>query len=167
MKEEVKNSLMNQKKSLKEQLNILKSSSKRETFNKKNIRPIALLEIFRKYVIKVFTTRLEKIIRKNDILEGSNYAGLRGSSTESPIHILSMIIEEAKEKNKELWIILQDMKKAFNSVSLESLKLVLQRIRILVIEQDFILDLFNKRQTRIIIALGLIELIIAGDGIEQ
>ena len=74
---------------------------------------------------KVFTTRLEKIIRENNILEGSNYAGLIGSSTESPIHILSMIIEEAKEKNKELWIMLQDMKTAFNSVSLESLKLAL------------------------------------------
>src|SRR5438105_4784994 len=59
-------------------------------FNLSNIRPIALLEIFRKCVIKVFTTRLEKIIRENNILEGSNYARLIGSSTESPIHILSM-----------------------------------------------------------------------------
>ena len=51
---------------------------------------------------KVFMTRLEKIIRENDILEGSNYARLIRSSTESLIHILSIIIEEAKEKNKEL-----------------------------------------------------------------
>ena len=132
-----------------------------------NIRPIALLEIFRKYVTKVYTTRLERILRENNILEGSNFAGLIGSSTESPIHILSMIIEEAKEKNKELWIMLQDMKKAFDSVSLVSLKLVLQRIKISAIGQNFILDLFNKRQTRIIIALGLIESITARDRIEQ
>ena len=116
---------------------------------------------------KVFTTRLEKIIRENNILEGSNYAELIGSSTKSPIHILSMIMEEAREKNKELWIMLQDIKKAFDSVSLESLKLALQRIKIPVLGQSFIIDLFNKRQTRIIIALGLTEAIIAGDRIEQ
>ena len=125
------------------------------------------METFRKYVTKVFTTRLEKIIRENNILEGSNYAGLIGSSTESPIHILSMIIEEVREKNKELWILLQEMKKAFDSVSLESLKLALQRIKIPVLGQSFIIDLFDKRQTRIITALGLTEAVIAEDGIEQ
>ena len=61
---------------------------------------------------------------------------------------------------------LQDIKKAFDSVSLESLKLVLQRIKIPVIGQEFILDLFDKRQTRIITAVGLTEVITAGDGIE-
>src|SRR5207244_765511 len=99
------------------------------------------------------------IKQANNILEGSNIAGLIGSLTESPIHILSMIIEEAKEKNKELWIMLQDMKKAFDSVSLDSLKLALQRIKIPVLGQSFILDLFDKRQTRIITALGLTEAI--------
>ena len=62
---------------------------------------------------------------------------------------------------------LQDMKKAFDSVSLDSLKLALQRIKIPVLGQSFILDLFDKKQTRIITALGLIEAITAGDRIEQ
>ena len=62
---------------------------------------------------------------------------------------------------------LQDMKKAFDFVSLDSLKLALQRIKIPVLGQSFILDLFDKRQTRIIIALGLTEAITAGDRIEQ
>ena len=59
------------------------------------------------------------------------------------------------------------MKKAFDSVSLESLKLALQRIKIPVLDQSFIIDLFDKRQTRIITALGLTEVITAGDRIEQ
>ena len=71
-------------------------------YNLNNIRPIALLETFRKYTTKVFTIQLEKIIRDNEMLKGPNFAGLVGNSTKSPIHILSMIIEEAKEKNKEL-----------------------------------------------------------------
>ena len=52
-------------------------------------------------------------------------------------------------------------------MSLKSLKLALQRIKILVLGQSFIIDLFDKRQTRIITALGLTEAITAGDGIEQ
>src|SRR5437868_12505753 len=100
------------------------------------------------------------------MLKGPNFAGLVGSSTESPIHVLSMIIEEAKEKNKELWLMLQDMRKAFDSVSLDSLRLALQRIKVTALSQKFILELFDKRQTKIITALGLTEAITAGDRIE-
>ena len=73
-----------------------------QQFNLNNIRLIALLETFRKYVTKVYTTRLERIIRENNILEESNFVELIGSLTESSIHILSILIEEVKEKNKEL-----------------------------------------------------------------
>jgi len=78
-----------------------------------------------------------------------------------------MIIEEAKEKNKEVWILLQDMKKAFDSVPLESLKLALQRIKIPENTIKYILNLFYKRQLRIITAYSLLEKIIAGDSIDQ
>ena len=78
-----------------------------------------------------------------------------------------MIIEEAKEKNQELWLMLQDMKKAFDSVSLRSLELAIQRIKVPRIGKKFIMALFNKRQTRIITAIGLIEPITAEDRIEQ
>jgi hypothetical protein len=90
-----------------------------------NIRPIALIETFRKVVTKVITKRLAKVMIEKEILRGPNYAGLPGNSTEQPVHVLNMIMEEAKEKKKEVWILLQDMKKAFDSVSLESLKLAL------------------------------------------
>ena len=76
-------------------------------------------------------------------------------------------MEEAKEKNKELWILLQDMKKAFDSVSLESLELALQRVKIPKKTIEYILNLFHKRQLRIITAYGLTEEIVAGDGIDQ
>jgi len=55
-----------------------------------------------------------------------------------------MIIEEAKEKNQELWLILQDIKKAFDSVSLRSLELAIQKIKVLRIGKKFIMALFNK-----------------------
>ena len=59
------------------------------------------------------------------------------------------------------------MKKAFDSVSLRSLELAIQRIKVPRIGKKFIMALFNKRQTRIITAIGLTEPITAGDGIEQ
>ena len=62
------------------------------SFNLNNIRPIALLETFRKCTTKVFTIWLEKIIRDNEMLKGPNFAGLVGSSTESSLHILSRAI---------------------------------------------------------------------------
>src|ERR1043165_6942133 len=86
---------------------------------------------------------------------------------EQPVHILNMIMEEAKEKNKEVWILLQDMKKAFDSVPLESLELALQRIKVPKKTTKYILNLFHKRQLRIITAYGLSEEITAEDGIDQ
>ena len=67
-----------------------------------NIQPIALIETFRKIVTKIITRRLTKVFVEKEILKGSNYVGLPGNSTEQPVHILNMIMEEAKEKNKEL-----------------------------------------------------------------
>ena len=114
-----------------------------------NIRPIALIETFRKIVTKVLTKRLARVFIEKEILKGPNYAGLPGNSTEQPVHILNMIMEEAKEKDKEVWILLQDMKKAFDSVPLESLKLALQRVKILRKMIKYILNLFYERQLNI------------------
>jgi hypothetical protein len=50
----------------------------------------------------VVTKRLAKVFIKKEILRESNYTGLPENSTEQPVHILNMIIEEAKEKNKEV-----------------------------------------------------------------
>jgi len=104
---------------------------------------------------------------EKEILRGPNYAGLPGNSTEQPVHILNMIMEEAREKNKEVWILLQDMKKAFNSVPLRSLELALQRVKIPKRTVKYILNLFHKRQLKIITAYSLTEEITAGDGIDQ
>ena len=132
-----------------------------------NIQPIALIETFRKVVTKVITKRLAKIFMRKEILRESNYIGFLGNSTEQPVHILNMIMEEAKEKDKEAWILLQDMKKAFDSVPLRSLELALQRVKIPKRTIKYILNLFHKRQLRIITAYGLTEEITAGDGIDQ
>ena len=65
-----------------------------------NIRLIALLEIFRKCITKVYTTRLERIIRENNILEKANFTGLIESSTENLILYLESDNRKSKRKKQ-------------------------------------------------------------------
>ena len=44
------------------------------------------------------------------------------------IHTLNLIIEDAKENNKELWIMFQDMSKAYDRVNKKLLYRSLERI---------------------------------------
>ena len=132
-----------------------------------NTRPIALLETFRKCITKILSNRLSKVLVKYQILRGWNFAGLPGGSTEHPAHIVNMIAEDAKEKEAELWIVLQDMKKAFDSVSLKMLKKTLERIKIPAKLIDLVLLLFENRRSQIITAVGLTDPIELKDGIEQ
>ena len=111
--------------------------------------------------------RLSRIFKENAVLRGFNFAGLPGCSTEAPIHIINSIIGEALEKGKELWILLQDMQKAFDSVSLEMLEKALLRLKLPSTAINFILDLFGERQLKIITALGLSNGFKAIDGIDQ
>ena len=59
------------------------------------------------------------------------------------------------------------MKKAFDSVSLESLEIVLRKLKIPEKIVKYIINLSYKRQLKIITAYGLTEEIKAGDGIDQ
>ena len=53
-----------------------------------------------------------------------NHAALKGGSTTAPIVLLNSIIEDARSHdNKELWIVCQDMTKAFDSVGLTPIEI--------------------------------------------
>ena len=136
-------------------------------YNLNNVHPILLLETVRKVLSKIIMLRLGPIFRERKILKGPNYAGLMGESTEDPIHILNCITEEAREKKKETWILLQDMQKAFDSVSMVSLELALRRIRLPENICRYIVNMYKHRQFEIITAYGNTDQIKAGDGIDQ
>ena len=46
--------------------------------------------------------KLDRILKEKEVLNGSNFAGLLGESTEDPIHTLNCITKEAREKKKKL-----------------------------------------------------------------
>ena len=63
-------------------------------------RPLTLLDTMRKAVMKILTNQLSRIMAKHEILKGNNFAGLPGGSTELPIKIMNMILEDAKKNQK-------------------------------------------------------------------
>ena len=85
-----------------------------------------------------------------------------GESTLEPIQLLNNICEEVREKQKELWILLQDTTKAFNMVNLEMLEKALDRIKILKRMIKLIIYLFREREVRVITENGLINPIKVG-----
>ena len=68
-------------------------------------RPITLLETVQKAYIKLLTNRLLKILQKHSVLKGNNFAGLPDKSTENPIKLINLLIEDTVENNKEYWIL--------------------------------------------------------------
>src|SRR5579859_3393157 len=132
------------------------------------MRPITLLECPRKLLFKILTNRLTKILGKNrNILEDFNFAALPGSSTIEPINILNNLIEDAREKNKELWIMFQDMSKAYDYVNRRNLSKALERIKIPKLFIRLIKNAFNGRTNRVITDYGLTEEYKMCNGIDQ
>src|SRR3954470_13414081 len=76
-------------------------------------------------------------------------------------------MEEAKDTNRELWIVFQDMAKAFDSVGLVPLRKAMERLKIPDHTISYIIDLFDKRVIRVITAQGLSEPFVGEDGIDQ
>jgi len=94
-------------------------------YNMENTRPIALLDTIRKATTKIFTNRLSSLLSRHHILKGYNFCGLKNEDTSIPLYTLNNIIEDARETGKELWLTTQDMWKAYDSISLEGLKLAM------------------------------------------
>ena len=63
------------------------------------------------------------------IFRGGNHAGLPDGSTLEPLRIVNAILEDARASKKELWILFQDMSKAYDRVNIHMLDLAMQRIK--------------------------------------
>src|SRR3954463_1485680 len=105
---------------------------KKETWsdNLKNTRPITLIETGRKLLTRILINRISKICSSHPILIGDNFSVLKDISTSLPIQIINFAIEHATNNKKELWLVMQDMKKAYDSVGTDQLTLVMKRLNI-------------------------------------
>ncbi|CAB4405832.1 unnamed protein product [Rhizophagus irregularis] len=85
---------------------------------------------------------------------GNNFAGLPGSSVNTPINVLDGIIKSHRlsRSSQELWILSQDISKAFDSIDLRMLRLAFNRLRFPENLSNFILSLFTNRKNREVIS---------------
>ena len=97
--------------------------------NLNKTRPITLLETIRKALVRLINSRLSKVMVHHSILRGGNHADLPGGSTLEPLRIVNAILEDARASKKELWILFQDMSKAYDRVNIHMLDLAMQRIK--------------------------------------
>src|SRR3954467_13266174 len=90
------------------------------------MRPITLIETGR----KILTNCISTICSLHQILTGDNFSVLKDTSTSTPIQIVNFLSEFSNQYKKPLWLVTQDMKKAYNSVSTSQLIKAMERIHI-------------------------------------
>ncbi|KAG9296330.1 hypothetical protein G9A89_014922 [Geosiphon pyriformis] len=78
-------------------------------------QPIVLIETAWKILSKILSDRIFLVCSRYDILHGDNFSVLKGTSIQFFIFAVGSIVKDALEKNRELWLVLQDMCKAYDS----------------------------------------------------
>jgi len=107
-------------------------------------RPISLIEHIRKVYTKIITNRISNIFSKHSILSPYNYVTLPNNCTSTHIHILNNITEDALCNQKTIWLLSQDMSKAYDSVNLNLLQHSLQRLALPSSIINTIINLFTN-----------------------
>ena len=107
------------------------------------------------------------MLAKYDILSPYNYVALPRTSTAEPIHILTHIIEDANINNKELWLLSQDMSKAYDSIHIPLLMKAMQRIKIPEPIINLLSNIFAGRTNQVITNFGNTQSYQVHDGVDQ
>jgi hypothetical protein len=118
-----------------------------------NTRPITLLETPQKILVSIYSRRLNRILSTENILQYNNRASILGQSTLEPLFVIQHITEHFSkvEPQTPLWIILQDLSKAYDRVDISLLKLAMERIHLPNIIINFFINLFTYRTNRVVL----------------
>ncbi|KAG9286810.1 hypothetical protein G9A89_012360 [Geosiphon pyriformis] len=92
---------------------------------------------------------------------------LLGTATQFPIFAIGSVIEDALEKNRELWLVLQDMWKAYDSVGWEHFRDSLVRIKMCCRFIRFFGGIHNGYVNRVMTDFGLMDRYEVHDGLDQ
>ncbi|KAG9305920.1 hypothetical protein G9A89_016573 [Geosiphon pyriformis] len=90
---------------------------------------LALIETAHKIFSKIFSDRISLACSTYNILCGDNFSVLKGTTTQTLIFAIGSVVKDALEKDWELWLVLQNMRKVYDSVGWEHLKKCLVRIK--------------------------------------
>ena len=131
-------------------------------------RPISLLESAYKLIDTILTTRFLAIYDEHPhILRGNNFSGTKGSSVEEPLQIVQAIIEHAIANKEECYILYNDIKKAFDSQSVEAWCRGARRIKLPYTYCRFKLNTHRRLSSKIATSFGVTDPIYFGSMIIQ
>jgi hypothetical protein len=88
-----------------------------------NVRPITLMECSLKVLTVILNKRLMDGLLANGVFCALQFGFIPGRSGTDPIYILKHAMEDAKERNINVYLMLVDLEKAFDSVEAWSLLL--------------------------------------------
>ncbi|KAG9291416.1 hypothetical protein G9A89_021834 [Geosiphon pyriformis] len=120
-----------------------------------NTQSIALIEMARKILLKVFLNKISFACSKFDVLRDNNFSVLKGTSTQSPISAVGSIIEDVLEKGHKLWLVFQNMHKVYNSVGWPYLEASLHHIKMYGKFIKFFGNIHNNHFNRVMTDFGL------------
>jgi ribonuclease HI len=135
--------------------------------NADKLRPIALLETYRKLLTGILTKRLTTILDSHPILKGYNFAFRTGQSTNTALSILRQVIDYAKIQKRSFLIASLDIRKAYDTVPLSAIILTLKRIKCPNRLIALIAQLFQQRAFQIQTAYGYTNTFSPLNGIPQ
>ncbi|KAG9286053.1 hypothetical protein G9A89_022730 [Geosiphon pyriformis] len=81
-----------------------------------NTKPIVLIKTAHKILSKILSDKILLTCSMFDVLHGDNFSVLKDTITQSSIFAIGSVVENALKKDNELWLVLQDMHKAYNSM---------------------------------------------------
>ncbi|KAG9306367.1 hypothetical protein G9A89_018250 [Geosiphon pyriformis] len=102
-----------------------------------------------------------------NVLYKDNFLVLKGTTTQFPIFAIGLVIKNTLEKNHELWLVLQNMWKAYDSVGWEHLKKSLVKIKICSKFIQFFGSIYGGHINRVMTDFGLTNKYPVHDDLDQ
>lgn len=131
------------------------------------LRPIALCEVTAKLLQKIRNSRLTRALHPHGGLKGNNFACQVGGGTTAPIAILRDMLNWAIQRKLPLYVISNDIAKAFDSVPMDGLVAAWRRLNI---PEDYIamrLATHRRLTARVNTAYGPTEYFPLGTPVQQ
>ncbi|KAG9297023.1 hypothetical protein G9A89_008609 [Geosiphon pyriformis] len=128
---------------------------------------LVLIKTAHKILSKILSDRISLAYSAHDILHGDNFSVLKGTTTQTPIFAIGSVVENALEKNQEFWLVLQYMRKAYNSVGWEHLEKCLVKIKMCNKFIHFFGDIHRNRTNWVMTDFGLTDGYSVHDGLDQ
>ena len=120
-----------------------------------NVRPITLMECSLKVLTGILNKRLMAGLLANGVFCALQFGFIPGRSGTDPIYILKYAMEDAKERNINIYLMLVDLEKAFDSVESWSLFLSYKWAGLSDASAAMLSALDGKGMARIITPFGL------------